>query len=416
MVLVGFTWFVERGHRDQQPLGRSRVGLLFGDLFLAVFVHLLVAYPTGRLDDPIRARSSSERLHRARSSRARSSCLQSDPKPVLHEVPARTRWRSGAPHGIANALTVVVRPDRSRDHDRDGRDPGTAAPRGERRGAPGPRSGPHLRGDQPALPRGSASPSSPVSKAASTRRVLRRSHRVRHGAASSSSPACSGSASRARPRASCCRRSPRRRRSRRRRTACAGRCTIPLSSSRGGCRRAAGYVDREGHPFTPTEAPGRAITTVEHEGLPLAVVVHDAALLDEPELLNGVLAAARLALVKDRLQAELLARLVELQRQRDYIAVLVNARADVLLRDRPRGKDRSLQRHADRRERDARRRGGARQALLGGLRRRRGRRRAPGAAILSAAPGEHEHRWRAERRRVDRRRLVADPGRRRRRA
>ena len=86
-----------------------------------------------------------------------------------------------------------------------------------------------------------------------------------------------------------------------------------------------GYVDREGHPFTPTEASGRAITTVEHESRPLAVVVHDAALLDEPELLNGVLAAARLALVKDRLQAELLARLVELQRQRDYIAVLVNA-------------------------------------------------------------------------------------------
>ncbi len=32
-----------------------------------------------------------------------------------------------------------------------------------------------------------------------------------------------------------------------------------------------GYVNREGHPFTPTKTPGRAVTTVEHQGRPLAV-------------------------------------------------------------------------------------------------------------------------------------------------
>ncbi len=157
-----------------------------------------------------------------------------------------------------------------------------------------------------------------------------------------------------------------------------------------------GYVDPEGHPFTPTEAPGRAATTVEHEGRPLAVVVHDAALLDEPELLNSVLAAARLALVKDRLQAELLARLVELQRQRDYIAVLVNAAPtffcvidlegrivrfnDTLIAASGKPDDETVRgrtfwevfvaaEDADDAE----------------------------AAVLSAAPGEHEHRWRTAR-------------------
>ena len=42
------------------------------------------------------------------------------------------------------------------------------------------------------------------------------------------------------------------------------------------------------------------MTRLEYEGRPIAVVVHDPALREEPELLDDVLAAARLALVKDR--------------------------------------------------------------------------------------------------------------------
>ena len=42
------------------------------------------------------------------------------------------------------------------------------------------------------------------------------------------------------------------------------------------------------------------MSRLAHEGLPLAAVLHDPALREEPELLEDVLAAARLALVKDR--------------------------------------------------------------------------------------------------------------------
>ena len=155
-----------------------------------------------------------------------------------------------------------------------------------------------------------------------------------------------------------------------------------------------GYVDGEGHPFIPTEAPGRATTKVEHEGKPLAVVVHDAALLDEPELLNSVLAAARLALVKDRLQAELLARLVELGRQRDYIGVLLNAAPTYFCVIEPEGQvlrfNETLIAASGIPDDDAVHGRPFWEVFV-----------APedaGAAeavVLSAATGEHEHRWRA---------------------
>src|SRR6185437_10825736 len=55
------------------------------------------------------------------------------------------------------------------------------------------------------------------------------------------------------------------------------------------------------------------------------VIVHDRALLEEPELLEAVAVAARLALHRNRLQAELRARLDELQRERDFMRDVVNA-------------------------------------------------------------------------------------------
>ncbi|HEY2937368.1 MAG TPA: PAS domain-containing protein, partial [Gaiellaceae bacterium] len=58
---------------------------------------------------------------------------------------------------------------------------------------------------------------------------------------------------------------------------------------------------------------------------PLAAIAHDPALLDEPEVMDGVLAAARVALQRDRLQWQLRARLDELERERDFISKVVNA-------------------------------------------------------------------------------------------
>ena len=85
------------------------------------------------------------------------------------------------------------------------------------------------------------------------------------------------------------------------------------------------YVDPAGQPFTIARDDSRVATPIDAEGEPLAIVVHDSALVDEPDMLRGVLAAAKLALQKDRLQAELRARLAELQRERDFVATVVNS-------------------------------------------------------------------------------------------
>jgi PAS domain S-box-containing protein len=88
-----------------------------------------------------------------------------------------------------------------------------------------------------------------------------------------------------------------------------------------------GYVDPNGKAFeVPTNDVERIATMVASENAePVAVIVHDRALLDEPELLEAVAVAARLALHRNRLQAELRARLDELQRERDFMRDVVNA-------------------------------------------------------------------------------------------
>jgi signal transduction histidine kinase len=79
------------------------------------------------------------------------------------------------------------------------------------------------------------------------------------------------------------------------------------------------YVDAEGHRVELPEGGSRAWTPVQRDGAPLAAIVHDAALADERELLTAAGAAAGLALENERLQAELRARVEELQRSRERI-------------------------------------------------------------------------------------------------
>jgi PAS domain S-box-containing protein len=87
------------------------------------------------------------------------------------------------------------------------------------------------------------------------------------------------------------------------------------------------YLDAAGRPFTvPVGDSTRVATMVASEqGGHLAAIVHDVSLLDEAELLASVVAAVRLALDRDRLQTELRANLVELERERDFIRDVVNA-------------------------------------------------------------------------------------------
>ena len=75
------------------------------------------------------------------------------------------------------------------------------------------------------------------------------------------------------------------------------------------------YVDAHGQPvdLPPSTSRSRAVTEIERESVPVAAIVHDAALLDEPGLVRAAGAAAALALENERLEAELKARVAELQ-------------------------------------------------------------------------------------------------------
>jgi signal transduction histidine kinase len=80
------------------------------------------------------------------------------------------------------------------------------------------------------------------------------------------------------------------------------------------------YADVDGRADRrPEPAVGQALTTVGADGAARAVLVHDAALLDEPELLQAATAAARVALQNAQLHVELQARLEELRGSRARI-------------------------------------------------------------------------------------------------
>jgi signal transduction histidine kinase len=80
------------------------------------------------------------------------------------------------------------------------------------------------------------------------------------------------------------------------------------------------FVDAEGRPFVlPDEVSGRSVTMIEREGQPVAALVHDPAVLEDPGLREAVSSAAQLAAANARLQAEVRARVVELRASRRRI-------------------------------------------------------------------------------------------------
>jgi signal transduction histidine kinase len=60
------------------------------------------------------------------------------------------------------------------------------------------------------------------------------------------------------------------------------------------------YIDGGGRPREAGAEPGRAVTMVEREGRSLAAIAHDEALLDEPELLDQVAATVGLEIERDQ--------------------------------------------------------------------------------------------------------------------
>jgi signal transduction histidine kinase len=93
------------------------------------------------------------------------------------------------------------------------------------------------------------------------------------------------------------------------------------------------YVDAAGRLLDVRAGESRAVTVLEHDGRRVAALVHDPALLEEPELLDAVGAAARLALENARLQAELTAQLAEVRASRARIVEAGDAERRRLERD-----------------------------------------------------------------------------------
>ena len=94
------------------------------------------------------------------------------------------------------------------------------------------------------------------------------------------------------------------------------------------------YVDAHGE-RVPLPAPGsgRAVASVERGGRELAIMVYDASLDDDPELVQAVCAAAAIALDDERLQAESELRLAELRASRERIVTAGDAERRRLERD-----------------------------------------------------------------------------------
>jgi signal transduction histidine kinase len=80
------------------------------------------------------------------------------------------------------------------------------------------------------------------------------------------------------------------------------------------------YVDSEGHSVDlPQAGGGKFATEVEHDGERVAAIIHDASLEDERDLVKTVGAAAALMLKNERLDAELRAKVEELRASRSRI-------------------------------------------------------------------------------------------------
>jgi signal transduction histidine kinase len=80
------------------------------------------------------------------------------------------------------------------------------------------------------------------------------------------------------------------------------------------------WVDVDGRWVdVPSQEPGRATTLIDRHGDQVAALVHDSWLEEERELLDAVGAAGGIALENSRLQAELRARIEELSRSRERV-------------------------------------------------------------------------------------------------
>ncbi|RPF39177.1 sensor histidine kinase [Streptomyces sp. TLI_185] len=91
------------------------------------------------------------------------------------------------------------------------------------------------------------------------------------------------------------------------------------------------YVDEAGRPLDVDQRPaGRVKTAVENEGEPVAVLIHDPAVLDDPDLIDGAIAALRLTVANARMRADIRARVAELAASRRRVVEVADAQRQAL--------------------------------------------------------------------------------------
>ena len=94
------------------------------------------------------------------------------------------------------------------------------------------------------------------------------------------------------------------------------------------------YVDDTGRTVElPEPGAGRAVTPIVDDGEPVAVLIHDAAVLEEPALVEAVASAARIAVSNARLQAEVQAHVRELAASRRRLVEAADAQRSRFERD-----------------------------------------------------------------------------------
>jgi hypothetical protein len=103
------------------------------------------------------------------------------------------------------------------------------------------------------------------------------------------------------------------------------------------------YVDDFGRPVElPEPGAEKAVTPIEHDGQPVAVLVHDQVVLEDRALVEAVASAARLAVSNARLQAEVRARVLEVAASRRRIVEAADAQRRRLERELRDGAERRL--------------------------------------------------------------------------
>ena len=103
------------------------------------------------------------------------------------------------------------------------------------------------------------------------------------------------------------------------------------------------YVDEAGRPLAlPAPDGQRAVTLINDAGGPLAALLHDPAVLDDPQLDAGIAAATRLAAANARLQAEVRASVAQVRQSRRRLVEAADEQRRQLQRELRHGAEQRL--------------------------------------------------------------------------